>query len=312
MNPEIQKLLGTLEFYNHGRMFVWKKSIKGSFNIWKLLISEGFVRESEPDKAIKHWLQTEFWGTITNLKYNDIQYAPLRRERENDDWNNYIRQEKINYYQALLYLLKQSLQNLQAYVIEGFDNSYDSDYRVRFEHYIILGQTQSKDWICLSPTMIDQSWDFSNRNENLYISLLTACRSENKDTQDIVEKINKIIRKIKPRKIYGHYDCGYSYSYYHQLFCTSSSKKNKSIEIGLRTSIMLDIDGKFTLYEFCSEDDDIYKDGKRIKRFMNRYLTKRKCFTFSFWDVGCGYDIGRTSTGDWIGFEYTSEFMYNP
>ncbi|MEM6400234.1 MAG: hypothetical protein AAF757_08345, partial [Cyanobacteria bacterium P01_D01_bin.116] len=149
MNAETQKLLGILEFYNHGRIFVWEKSIKGSFNIWKLLNSEGFVRESEPEKAIKHWLQTEFWGTVTSQKDEEYLYAPLRRERRNDDWNNYIRQEKINYYQALSYFLKQSLQNLQAYVIEGFDNSYDSDWRVRFEHYIILGQTQSKDWICL-------------------------------------------------------------------------------------------------------------------------------------------------------------------
>ena len=60
MNPETEKLLGILEFYNHGRMFVWEKSIKGNFNIWNLLISEGFVKASEPDKAIKHWLQTEF------------------------------------------------------------------------------------------------------------------------------------------------------------------------------------------------------------------------------------------------------------
>ena len=312
MHPETEKLLGILEFYKHGRMFVWEKSVKGSFNIWKLLISEGFVTESKPDKAIEHWLQTEFWGTITNQKYNDIQYAPLRRERENDDWNNYIRQEKINYYQALLYLLKQSLQNLQAYVIEGFHNSDACGIRVRFEHYIILGQTQSKDWICLTPTMVDQVWDYRNSDTYPDIPLLTACRSENKDTQDIVEKVKKIIRKIKPREIYGHYNGGYYYSYYHQLFCASSSKKHKSIELALRASSMLDIDGKFTLYEFCSEDDDIYKDGKRIERFMNRYLTKRKCFTFSFWDVGCGYDIGRTSTGDWIGFEYTSEFMYNP
>ena len=75
---------------------------------------------------------------------------------------------------------------------------------------------------------------------------------------------------------------------------------------------MLDMDGKFTLYEYCSEDDDIYKDGKRMGRFMNRYLTKRKCFTVSFWDVGCGYDIGCTSTGDWIGFQYENIFFYNP
>ena len=223
MNPETEKLLGVLEFYNHGRMFVWDKSIKGSFNIWKLLISEGFVKASEPDKAIKHWLKTEFWGTITNQKYNDIQYAPLRRERKNDDWNNYIRQQKINYYQALSYFIKQRLDNLQAYVIVGFDNN-DYPGSERFEYYIILGQTQSEDWICLAPTMVDQVWDYRNSDTSYPdIPSLTACCSKNADTQDIVEKINKIICRIKPRQIYGHYFGGYYYSYYHRLYCTSSS-----------------------------------------------------------------------------------------
>ena len=313
MNSETEKLLGTLEFYNHGRMLVWEKSIKGSFNIWKLLISEGFVRESEPDKAIKHWLQTEFWGTITNQKYNDIQYAPLRRERENDDWNNYIRQEKINYYQALLYLLKQSLQNLQAYVIEGFHNSDACGIRVRFEHYIILGQTQSKDWVCLTPTMVDQVWDYRDSDSDYTdIPSLTACRSENTDTQDIVEKINKIILRIKPRKIYGHYFGGYYYSYYHQLFCASSSSKYESIELALKSSSMLNMSGLFLFYKDCYEDSKLCKDIRRIGRFMNRYLKNRKRFTLSFWDVGCGYDIGCTSTGDWIGFKYEYNFEYNP
>ncbi|MGB3654614.1 MAG: hypothetical protein WBA41_25865 [Rivularia sp. (in: cyanobacteria)] len=312
MNAETEKLLGILEFYNHGRMFVWDKSIKGNFNIWKLLISEGFVKASEPDKAIKHWFQTEFWGTITNQKYNDIQYAPLRRERENDDWNNYIRQDKKNYYQALSYFLKKSLQNLQAYIISGFSNWDACGIRERFKHYIILGQTQSKDWVCLTPTMVDQVWDYNNSDNYFCVSSITACRSENADTRDIVEKINKIIRKIKPREIYGHYFGDYYYSYYHQLFCTSSSKKYQSIELALRASSMLDMNGQFTLYECFSDDSDSYKDGQRIGRFMNRYLTNRKCFTFSFWDVGCGYDIGCTSTGDWIGFRYENIFLYNP
>lgn len=313
MNPETEKLLGILEFYNHGSMFVWDKSIKGNFNIWKLLNSEGFVTASESDKAINHWLQTEFWGTITSQKNNEIQYAPLRRERENDDWNNYIRQERINYYQALSYFLKKSLQNLQAYVITGFFNYYDNDYRERFEHYIILGQTQSKDWICLTPTMIDQVWDYSDSDKYQNISSITACRSENADTQDIVEKINNILRKIKPRKIYGHYDGAYYYYYYHQLFCTSSSKKSKSIKLALIASTMLNVSGNFLFYQSCFEENSkLCKDIKRIGRFMNRYLKNRKRFTFSFWDVGCGYDIGCTPTGDWIGFKYEDEFIYNP
>lgn len=312
MNAETQKLLGILEFYNHGRIFVWEKSIKGSFNIWKLLNSEGFVRESEPEKAIKHWLQTEFWGTVTSQKDEEYLYAPLRRERRNDDWNNYIRQEKINYYQALSYFLKKSLQNLKAYVITGFDN-HDTPGSERFEHYIILGQTQSKDWVCLTPTMVDQVWDYRDSDSDYTdIPSLTACRSENTDTQDIVEKINKIILRIKPRKIYGHYFGGYFYSYYHQLFCTSSSKKYKSIELALQVSSMLNISGKFLFYENCKDESKLCKDIKRIGQFMNRYLKNHNRFTFSFWDVGCGYDIGCTSTGDWIGFKYEYYFEYNP
>lgn len=158
MNSETEKLLSVLEFYKNGsEMFAWDSTIKGYFNIWNLLISEGFVRATEPEKAIKHWQDIEHWGTPTNQELDRMQYAPLRRERKNSSWNSDIQRERVSYYQALVYFLKKILQNLQAYTITGFANP-DSLNKQQFGLCIVLGQTSSQDWICLTPTVLAQVW----------------------------------------------------------------------------------------------------------------------------------------------------------
>jgi hypothetical protein len=42
MNAEREQLLGTLELLV-SNTFVWKTEIQGKFNLWNLMISEGFV-----------------------------------------------------------------------------------------------------------------------------------------------------------------------------------------------------------------------------------------------------------------------------
>lgn len=311
MNPETERLLGILEFYKSScrRMFVWDSSIRGYFNIWNLLLSERFVYSTEPEKAIKHWRNVEIWGTPTNQKKECIQYAPFRRERGKRSDNSYLLRERIEYYQALLYFLKKSLQNLQAYILTGYASSSLNLNFEQAEFCIVLGQTVSQDWICLAPTAPDQIWGAYPRAKHPNITSLTSCKSENSDTQDLVEKINKIIARLKPIEIYGYYYGGYDYSYDHQILCTSSSDLASSIELALQASTMLDIDGEFSLYD---DDDNWNNDRDRISRFMHKHLKNRKCFTVSFWDVGYGYDLGCTPTGDWIGFKEYKEFEYNP
>ncbi|MEL6460469.1 MAG: hypothetical protein AAFY21_15575 [Cyanobacteria bacterium J06641_2] len=43
MNSSTTKLLGTLEVLNPGKTFFWETSTQGEFNLWNLMINEGFV-----------------------------------------------------------------------------------------------------------------------------------------------------------------------------------------------------------------------------------------------------------------------------
>ena len=309
MSSETEKLLGILELYKNGNtIFIWNTDNQKYFNVWNLLISEGFVNSIKPEQAIKHWQNIEYWGTPTNQKTECIQYAPMRQEHKNRYWNPSLQRERVSYYQALVYFLNKSLQNLQAYTITGFANPESLNIQ-RFKHCIVLGQTSSQDWICIAPTVPDQVWQPYYRAKHPEIISLTSCQSGNVDTQEIVGKINKILARLKPIEIYGYYYGAYKYSYDSQLFCTSSSDLVKAIELTLEATTMLDVNGRLSLY---ADKDDWENNRDKISRFMNRYLKNRKCFTLSFWDVGCGYDLGCTPTGDWIGFKHSRVFEYNP
>ncbi|MHC5726419.1 MAG: hypothetical protein ACYT04_56840 [Nostoc sp.] len=61
-----------------------------------------------------HWQKIEEWGTPTNQQ-EFCEYAPPRSEREDNTWNENIANERQGYYQQLQQLVKNHLQNIQAY-----------------------------------------------------------------------------------------------------------------------------------------------------------------------------------------------------
>lgn len=67
MKLETEQLLGTLEVLNH-ETFLWETETQGKFNIWRLMISEGFVSLTDVEIALEHWQNIERWGTPTNQK----------------------------------------------------------------------------------------------------------------------------------------------------------------------------------------------------------------------------------------------------
>ncbi|MEH2254448.1 hypothetical protein [Nostoc sp.] len=58
MHSETQRLLGTLEILC-SNSFVWETTTQGEFNIWNLMISEGFVNLTDIELAFKHWQKIE-------------------------------------------------------------------------------------------------------------------------------------------------------------------------------------------------------------------------------------------------------------
>ena len=109
MNPSTTKLLGTLEILNSSNTFFWETATQGEFNLWNLMISEGFVNPTDIELVFEHWQNIETWGTPTNP--NDFRYAPPRSDRD-DGWNEEIENQRREYYQQLQQLLKTGLVNI--------------------------------------------------------------------------------------------------------------------------------------------------------------------------------------------------------
>ncbi len=130
MNPSTIKLLATLEILNSGKTFFWDAT-QDEFNLWNLMIHEGFVNPTDIEFVFEHWKNIETWGTPTNPI--DYRYAPPRSERDDDDWNEEIENQRKNYYQQLQKLITDNAKNIEAYNLDvpvSLDSSftfYDSN-----------------------------------------------------------------------------------------------------------------------------------------------------------------------------------------
>ncbi|MEH2086848.1 hypothetical protein [Nostoc sp.] len=306
MHSETERIFRVLESYNANlpddqkfwnNLFLWNSEQQGKFNIWKLLVSQGFVGSTKIDRAIQHWQDIESRGTPTVQE--PYQYAPYWRERKYRV-PSYVLKQRANVYQALAYFIKQNLQNLEVYEIS---DSRHTDYHFRV--YIILGQTLDLDWLCLMPTVPDQVRLWYNRSLCANLEVLAACKSKNSNTQDLFEKVNKILARLEPIIIYGYYYGGYNYTYKHQILCTISSNKTKAIKLGLKASGMFAVDK--SLSEMIS-----YPKGEQVRQFMQETLQGCRRYMFSFWESGYAYDLGYTQTGDWLGFKHWFWCEYNP
>ncbi|MEH1918436.1 hypothetical protein [Nostoc sp.] len=115
MHPETQDLISRFRNYTENRqLFVWNTENKEGLNCWNLLLSEGFVQTTDFDQAIATWKGIARRGMPTDPKeYPGYKYASSRRERKDDSWSPYLQSEQNQYYNALAYFLKSSLQSSQ-------------------------------------------------------------------------------------------------------------------------------------------------------------------------------------------------------
>lgn len=311
MHSETERIFRVLKSYNAevpddqkvwNNPFVWNSEQLGKFDIWKFLVSEGFVystvQSTKIDRAIQHWQDIESRGTPT-AQVKDCEYAPYWKERK-DRVPSYVLEQRANVYKALAYFVKQNLQNLEGYVLS---NTCSTDYN--FEVYIILGQTLDLDWLCLMPTVPVQVEFQDTRSLRVNVETLTSCKSENSNTQNLFEKVNKILARLEPIRIYGYYYGGYKYTYKHGILCTTSSNKIKAIKLGLQAS------GMFAVDKSLSEMINNPK-GEQVRQFMQEALQGCRRYTISFWESGYAYELGYTQTGDWLGFKHGFWCEYNP
>ncbi|MGK7923526.1 MAG: nuclease A inhibitor family protein [Trichodesmium sp.] len=317
MKLETKKLLGTLELLVENPFF-WETEKWGNFNVWNLMLSEGFVNLTDVDLAISHWQNVEHWGTPTYQTEYDFEYAPLRNGRDDDRhenvWNDEIEAFRVERYQQLLTLLKAELQDLQAFrltTIEHLKRRYPYFY-----FHILIGKTEDGDWFCFSPIVPDQVRDSDEVSDvapaRLRQRSLEPLKTGSTETNflnskalDLQSKIDAILSELPPITIYGYYEGGYDYSYQHQIVYATASNKILAVEKALQAAEMLkveNIDVELRSNEY----------NRKVSQFFQTQLHQPKTYSLSFWDIGYIYQVAETPTGDWLGVRKMVEFDYNP
>ncbi|MEH1942266.1 MAG: hypothetical protein V7L01_18910 [Nostoc sp.] len=269
------------------------------------MISEGFVNLTDIEIAFKHWQNIEEWGTPTNQQ-EFCEYAPPRSERKENTWNESIANERQGYYQQLQQLVKNNLQNIQAYnlsVTKAAHQYFEWEHPY-FSVSIVVGETSDRHWFCLAPSVPDQVSD-NYRDRNQPTTQIVYEESPSQATQMITE-VKILLNNLTPITNYGYYHGGYNYTYQHQIVGALAKTKTTAIELALQAATMVFLEKRTVEYT-----DGRYS-SRKLNQFMNQCLHNRTDYNISFWDVGYTYEVGQTPAGDWLGVRSTSEFNYNP
>ncbi|MEH2357445.1 hypothetical protein [Nostoc sp.] len=306
MKLETEQLLATLELLCSD-LFVWETANQGEFNLWNLMISEGFVHLTDIELAFKHWQKIEEWGTPTNQEASDYEYAPPRYKRKDNTWNESIANERLSYYQKLQQLVKKHLQNIQAYnlSVPKTAHQYFEWEHPYFSVSIVVGETSDRHYFCLAPTIPDQVSD-NYRDRHQRITQIICEESPTQATQNLIAEVQILLDKLAPITNYGYYHGGYNCTYQHQIVGALAKTKTTAIQLALQAATMVFLEKRTVEYA-----DDGY-NSRKLSQFMNQCLRDRTCYSISFWDVGYTYEVGQTPAGDWLGVRSQSEFEYNP
>lgn len=309
MKPETEKLLGTLEVlseyskYSGCQPLFWETATQGEFSLWSLLISQGFVRETDVELVFEHWQNIEFWGTPTNQAI-DGEYAPMRSNRKNDDWNEAIATQRQEIYHHMQELLSTHLQHQQAYKLSV------SQRHPAFSVSIVVGEMQNGHWLCLAPAVPDQV-GFHRRKSNQGTTppaiLVDTLQGNGELIADcpLTNQFCSLLDQLRPIEIYGYYYGGYNYSYNHRIVGAVTPTQSSAIQLALQAAEML------VLRKPAVESWDV-SISQEISQFMHRCLRDRTLYSLSFWDISYTYEFGQTPENDWIGVRSRGEFECNP
>ncbi|NER07412.1 MAG: hypothetical protein F6K17_35030, partial [Okeania sp. SIO3C4] len=150
MQPEIEKILGTLEILtqpflrcnlpcHHGGNFVpfaWDVSEWGKFNICNLCRSNGWLQITDPDATVKQWQNMEYPRHFPDFN--------VSLEQQNF-WRNKI--------EFLFQLLQNNLTKLESFLLIFKFDSHGGIYLPG----IIIGETKDGDWIGVSHTIYKET-----------------------------------------------------------------------------------------------------------------------------------------------------------
>ena len=300
MHSQTLKLFGTLEVLCSGNSpFLWESDSQGEFDLWNLLLQDGFVQTTDLGLAIAHWQKMEQWGAPTDL--SGYEYAPPRSERKDEIWNDAIAQKHQSIYQDLQKCLENHLTELQTYHLEVPNSSQFEWDHPPFSVHVVVAKLPNGQWLCLAPSVPDQvgiSHAKAQLNDHKLIDLPVS------PADSIPSEINQLLSALQPLTLFGYYYGGYNYEYQHQILAAVASSSNNALTQALMTAKMLRLTALISPSHQSRQ--------KTPARFMQESLQNCCDVGVSFWDLGYGYTMGETPDGDWVGLRYSAEFEYNP
>ncbi|NEP80472.1 MAG: hypothetical protein F6K39_21265 [Okeania sp. SIO3B3] len=313
MQPEIEKILGTLELLTQPSLcfdlpghedggnfvpFAWDVSEWGKFNIRNLCLSNGWLKITDVDATFKEWQYLEY-----------IKHFP--------DFNLSLEQQNFreNSIKKLFQFLENNLEYLESFILD-----YHSDRTYTKFPGFIIGRTKSGDWIGIAQTvyketkipenMISRSPQISINSENL-----------EENTLNLIVKIQEIISELGTIHLSGDLGGGYLYTYEHKFVFTTAKTKELVFEKIIQASEILEVNQFYNFYPNANYLQDWYRDNNyqelsqrydTINRFFRHTFEETFMYRFSFWTQEYIYVLGKTPGKNLVGLYLDSEFIYNP
>ena len=213
MELKTERLLSTLEIllekesfllpYHEGSVtvkpYVWDATTQGTFTPLRVIQSEGWITLTDPEVAVTNWQWSEHSGLAAKSILDTDPSCLSGDDTENILLDDAVKSKRTEKYQALLELLKASIENLQAFTlscIPGYSLS------------IIVGQITEQRWICLSPNVPQETPKYVR--DEIKCSVYTDVETHPKEEMSAIEiQIQAVLEKLSRIKVYGWYDGGY-------------------------------------------------------------------------------------------------------
>ncbi|MCU0516383.1 MAG: nuclease A inhibitor family protein [Oscillatoria sp. Prado101] len=324
MNPKTVQILATLEVFlgkklvgchlpdnciSYWQPFAWNSAENGELNVLNILQAEGWMHLTDPEVALESWQQIERRGTATE---DGDYYAPRWKDRENILAPE-ISQSRAGSYQALLQLLQGRLKQLKAFKL-----SCSTD----FACYILLGETETGDWLCIAPTVPQETPDFGD------IIVTEPCPNSEfnaavQETALLLQgEIDKILSALTPISIYGHYEGDYDHTYDHKIVCEVAATDKLALQAALLSSGLLVLgqfrelylerkDWVWDDYSMQKQWDSVFQKYRKLNVFLKKYFPKMVMYRLRFWDLEHIYILGQPAGDDCAGLKLASKYIYN-
>lgn len=324
MNPKTVEILATLEVFLENKLscclpenhtsswqpFAWDSAENGELNAMSLLQAEGWMYLTDPEVALESWQQIERRGTAT--EYDDCS-APEWEDRENIlEPQTY--QLRAGYYQNLLQLLQKRLKQLKTFKL---------CCSMYFVCYILLGETETGDWLCIAPTVPQETRDVGHIIFTVPLPNSQLKAAVQETALSLQGEIDNILSALTPISIYGHYAGGYNRTYDHKIVCEVAATDKLALQAGLLSSGLLAL-GKFRefypernsyifdkSYRCKTREKNLYRRYGKLNDFLNSNLPLILMYRWKFWNLEHIYILGQPAGEDWAGLKLASKFIYN-